>query len=207
MFRKNLAVVLVAALLAAGCAQKDKPPVTPPTQMATPATPRKPPFYLQWMGKLASVFPKKKNPPAANPPQWAGTIRMVNAAEKFVLIESNTLSAIVPGETYTVIGGGAETASLQMTALREPPFLIADIVSGSPSEGDKIYIPRVDAAPMPTPAPKPTKKNRATPTAKPKPEAKPTPAPAPDPQPAALPKPPAKPQNPAASPTPRQTFR
>jgi len=132
---------------------------------------------------------------------------MVNADEKFVLIESNTLSAIIPGETYTVIGGGAETASLRMTALRDPPFLIADIVSGSPSAGDKIYIPRVDAAPMPTPTPKPTPKPRATPAAKPKPGADPTPPSAPDPQPAASPKPPAKPQKPDASPTPPQTFR
>jgi len=203
MFRKNLAVVLVAALLAAGCAQKDKPPVTPPTQMATQATPRKPPFYLQWMGKLASVFPKKKNPPAANPPQWAGTIRMVNAAEKFVLIESNTLSAIVPGETYTVIGGGAETASLRMTALREPPFLIADIVSGSPTEGDKIYIPRVDAAPIPTPAAKPTPKPRSVPAAKPKPEAEPSPSQ----QGTASPTSPAKPEKKASPSAPSQTFR
>jgi len=205
MFHKNLAGVLLAALLAAGCVQKDKPPVTPPTQTAATVAPRKPPFYLQWMGKLASVFPKKKNPPAANPPRWAGTIRMVNAAEKFVLIESNTLSAIVPGETYTVIGGGAETASLRMTDLRESPFLIADIVSGSPTEGDKIYIPRVDAAPMPPPAPKPTKKNRATPAAKPKPE--PTPAPVPSQQGAASPTLPAKPEKKASPSVPPQTFR
>jgi len=203
MFRKHLAVVLIAALLASGCAQKDKPPVTPPTQTAAQAIPPKPPLYVQWLAKLASVFPKKKNPPAANPPQWAGTIRMVNAAEKFVLIESNTLSAIVPGETYTVIGGRAETASLRMTALREPPFLIADIVSGSPSEGDKIYIPRVDAAPIPTPAAKPTPKPRSVPAAKPKPEAEPSPSQ----QGTASPTSPAKPEKKASPAAPSQTFR
>lgn len=207
MFRKNLVVVLLAALLFAGCAQKDKPAAAPAAQPETQAAPPKPPFYLQWMAKLASLLPKKSKPPSANPPEWAGTIRMVNSAEKFVLIESNSLSAIVPGETYTVIGGGAETASVRMTALREPPFLIADVVSGSPSAGEKIYIPRVDSAPMPTPTPKPTPKPRSTPAVKPAPTAKPTPPPAVPPKPAASPSPSAKPKAKASSTAPQQTFR
>ena len=67
---------------------------------------------------------------------------MVNTAENFVLIESSTMSSAVPGETYLSVGNGAETASLRMTSLKNPPFLIADIISGNPSPGEKIYLPK-----------------------------------------------------------------
>ena len=76
------------------------------------------------------------------PVDWAGTIRMVNTAENFVLIESESASPVIPGERYLSVQDGRETGTLLMTALKAHPFLIADIVSGQPSTGDKIYIPR-----------------------------------------------------------------
>ena len=93
------------------------------------------------------------------PPQWVGVIRMVNSEENFVLVESGAMSAAIPGETYLAVGKGMETASLKMSALKNPPFLIADILSGSPATGDKIYLPKSSTpppAPMPSPSPAPT---------------------------------------------------
>jgi hypothetical protein len=77
---------------------------------------------------------------------------MVNVAENFVLLESNSAASTVPGEKYTAIRDGRETGILRMTALRNPPFLIADIVSGNPSPGDKFHLPG-PVAPVPTPSP------------------------------------------------------
>ena len=95
-----------------------------------------------WLDGLNKLLPKSKpRPPAATPVDWAGTIRLVNAAEHFVLIESESATPVVPGAKYLCVAGGRESATLLMTSLKSHPFFIADIVSGSPSTGDKIYIP------------------------------------------------------------------
>ena len=96
-----------------------------------------------WLGGLGKFLPKKKpRPPAATPVNWAGTIQLVNTAENFVLIESESATPVIPGEKYLSVQNGRESGTLRMTSLKAHPFLIADIVSGNPSTGDKIYIPR-----------------------------------------------------------------
>ena len=96
-----------------------------------------------WLGGLGKFLPKKKpRPPAATPVNWAGTIQLVNTAENFVLIESESATPVIPGEKYLSVQNGRESGTLLMTSLKAHPFLIADIVSGNPSTGDKIYIPR-----------------------------------------------------------------
>ncbi len=105
---------------------------------ARPPAPR-----ASWLSGLGKFFPPKKpSPPAATPVNWAGTIRMVNTAENFVLIESESATPVVPGEKYLSVQNGRESGTLLMTSLKAQPFLIADIVAGNPSTGDKIYIPR-----------------------------------------------------------------
>ena len=103
-----------------------------------PSAPR-----TSWLSGLGKFLPRKKpRPPAAAPVNWAGTIRMVNTAENFVLIESESATPVVPGEKYLSVQNGRESGTLLMTSLKAHPFLIADIVAGNPSTGDKIYIPR-----------------------------------------------------------------
>lgn len=141
----RLATLLLAFLLAA-CATKKNPEPTNPAD-ALVATfvddPASKPFPNPFAA-LSNLLPKKKSPPApiASAVEWAGEIRMVNVAENFVLVESRNAATAVPGEKYTAIRDGRETGILRMTPLRNPPFLIADIVSGSPSPGDKIHLPR-----------------------------------------------------------------
>jgi len=96
-----------------------------------------------WLGGLGKFLPKKKpRPPAATPVNWAGTIQLVNTAENFVLIESESATPVIPGENYLSVQDGRESGTLRMTSLKAHPFLIADVVSGNPSTGDKIYLPR-----------------------------------------------------------------
>jgi len=96
-----------------------------------------------WLGGLGKFLPKKKpRPPAATPVNWAGTIQLVNTAENFVLIESESATPVIPGEKYLSVQDGRESGTLRMTSLKAHPFLIADIESGNPSTGDKIYLPR-----------------------------------------------------------------
>jgi len=148
---RPLAPLLIALLLTSCATKKENTPTAAENLEAVfvdgTASPKTNP-----LAALSSVFrnllPKKSpNPPAATPVQWAGEIRMVNIAENFVLVESHSASSTVPGEKYTALHDGRETAILRMTALRNPPFLIADIVSGNPSPGDKIHLPGPVAPP------------------------------------------------------------
>ncbi|MFZ4588787.1 MAG: hypothetical protein ACOYNG_07365 [Terrimicrobiaceae bacterium] len=148
----TIRALLAAVLLFPACAAKKEKPAEPtPPPKEEPAKPAaKSPFAA-----LFGIFKprKKNNPPAAEAVQWIGEIRMVNVAGNFVLIESTSPVAPVPGENYLAVNRGAETAALRMTTLRNHPFLIADILSGKPSPGDRIYLPNPTAKPQSTPEP------------------------------------------------------
>lgn len=167
LLRKSAAIS--TALLLASCAAKKEsvPPENPndaPTLTADfvdgPAPSEKKPLIAGIGSFFSQLLPRKSPPaPVASPVNWAGEIRMVNIAENFVLVESNSPVATIPGEKYLVIQNGIETGAVRMSSLRNPPFLIADIVSGDPSPGDKIYLPQPSVS-VPTadthPAPKPS---------------------------------------------------
>lgn len=113
-----------------------KEPKPAPEQPVITA-PKEPFFARLWH----SIFPKKKQPPAALPPSWLGTIKLVNERGSYVLIDSQGFVTPPAGELLTAIGNDAETASLRISADRDPPFYIADILSGKPQPGDKVYSP------------------------------------------------------------------
>lgn len=143
---RPLATLFLSLLLAACATKKDSAPPPDPSdtldavfveKSATKPLPNP-------LTAFSRLLPQKKSPPAplASPVDWAGEIRMVNIAESFVLVESRSAANAIPGEKHTAIRDGRETGVVRMTPLRNPPFLIADIVSGNPSPGDKIHLPR-----------------------------------------------------------------
>jgi hypothetical protein len=158
-------LVLAVAILLAACASNKEAstpadPSAPPEMTASfvDGPDDKTPLLARAGSFFSKLLPSKKKPaPAASPVQWAGEIRMVNLAENFVLLESTSAVATIPGEKYTAIRDRQDTGVVRMTSLRNPPFLIADIVSGDPSPGDKIHLPR-PTAPMPSAEPQPTPK-------------------------------------------------
>lgn len=117
---------------------------TPPSAMPTPE-----PIKLKPRGESIFsrawhlVFPRKELPPAATLPQWIGTIKSVSENEGYALIDSQQgYYAIAEGEILNSIGGGSESGVLRVTADRNPPFFIADIVGGKPRAGDRVYSPK-----------------------------------------------------------------
>jgi hypothetical protein len=159
---KRLRLILIVLVLLPAlpsCAGKKEKPARAAAMPAEQGF--KPSFLQQCLGKIPNPFHKKQKPPTALLPQWTGVIRMVNSSEHFVLIETNAISTAVPGETYLSVAKGLETASLRMTALRNPPFLIADIISGNPSPGEKIYRPKANPAPEPSATPAPAQRAAA----------------------------------------------
>ncbi len=112
-------------------------------QQASPE-PTKPPVSLSqklfgWTSFLGKIFPKKSKPPVAVPPQLLGQIRQVNLENQFVLIDASISNAAEPGDALVSIADQKETAILRLSSLRSSTFLIADIASGTPSVGDRVY--------------------------------------------------------------------
>ncbi len=150
--------VLLLALLLAGCLTKKKEPVaSPPAPAAAPSIPAATPeatatptpkpehsplSYLSPLNWPDMLFPKKKaGPPQAHPPQLVGVIKMVNIEDRFVLIDAVSSQGTEAGALLVCIMNQQETANLRMSSLKNPPFLIADIASGTPSPGDRVFKP------------------------------------------------------------------
>lgn len=64
---------------------------------------------------------------------------MVNKEDQFVLIDMVNYGSTQPGDALICILNQQASAHLRAGSLRNPPFLIADIASGTPSPGDKVY--------------------------------------------------------------------
>ena len=92
-------------------------------------------------GIWQKIFPPKKEIPKAQPAHLIGTVKLVNRDEDFVLIDTVSYSNFAPGSPLLCIMNERQTATLRLNALRNPPFLIADIVDGTPSPGDRVYQP------------------------------------------------------------------
>ncbi len=110
-------------------------PATPSHASPDPEPKIKKPFIAQLtsgFGVFDKLFPKKKEPPKAQPAQLIGTVKMVNLDDKFVLIDAIVYTPGAPGDPLVCISSQRETATLHLSPLRKPPFLIADIVSGLP---------------------------------------------------------------------------
>jgi len=102
-----------------------------------------PGFLAKWWASATSVFQKKKpEAPVASAPLWIGTIKVVNQSERYVLIDSKLTVALPPGETLNSVGNDFESGTVQTTADRVHPFFIADITSGNPAVGDRVYSPK-----------------------------------------------------------------
>ena len=139
----TLRFFLLAGILAcSGCANKSSLP-PPPSAEAEPAadaaTKPKKPWTESVFGWTKNLFPKKEKPPAAIPPRLLGQIRQVNSESGFVLIDATVSSSAKPGDALVCIANQKETADLKLTTLRSASFVIADITSGTPSVGDRVY--------------------------------------------------------------------
>lgn len=139
-------------LLAGACAKKPANAETTANQAAivgapspspTPAVPkiRKPimSYLFGWTSVWQKIFPPKPKPPTAQPVQLIGTIRQVNLDNQFVLIDTITNFSAAPGEVFVTLSKQSQTATLRMSALKSPPFLIADITDGKPAPGDRVF--------------------------------------------------------------------
>ncbi len=113
---------------------------TPTPESTVPAEPKANPVVALWQ----KVFPPKDQAletPAATTPNWIGTVKAVSERDDYVLIDSQPYQGLPTGAILTSVGAASETGSVRVSDDRDPPFFIADIVTGKPSPGDRVYSP------------------------------------------------------------------
>ena len=86
-------------------------------------------------------FLRKKpvNAARAKPVQMIGTIALVNAEANFVLVDSGSLPSPLLGSPLESRAADGTVAHLKITEVRKRPFVIADIVDGTPARGDRVF--------------------------------------------------------------------
>lgn len=87
--------------------------------------------------RLRERFRKKERPAVVATP-FHGTVSLVNEEQRFVLIDSGYGQIPDDGARLRSFTGAAFSAELVVSRERRRPFVIADIVSGSPKVGDRV---------------------------------------------------------------------
>jgi len=68
-----------------------------------------------------------------------GTIVLVNEEELFVLIDDGMRVGPPMGTVLKINPAGGPPSELRVTQVQRPPFIIADIIRGTPRKGDKVF--------------------------------------------------------------------
>jgi hypothetical protein len=85
------------------------------------------------------VLAEKRRVESAPLPAPSGTVVLVDEARRFALVDFGTLPPPMPGTAVKCFSGGSETGILAVGPQRRGVFLVADIVSGAPGVGDRVY--------------------------------------------------------------------
>ena len=136
-----IACLILFALIFVGCIAKSPQPAN--NQAAVSQQPKRPLMVSLFSGvaKIPSILPRKARPPQAQIPRLIGVVKTVRKEDRFVLIDATAFQAADAGDLLVCIRDQKETANLRMSTLKNPPFLIADIASGNPSPGDRVFKP------------------------------------------------------------------
>jgi hypothetical protein len=63
----------------------------------------------------------------------------VNSADGFVLVDFGMQPTVAPGTKLTTRTNGTESGELLVGDVHKRPFVIADVVKGSPQKGDQVF--------------------------------------------------------------------
>jgi hypothetical protein len=87
-------------------------------------------------------FPWGKKPPraVARTAHLVGTVFLVSEEPTFVLIDNGSLPPPAAGTVLTINTPGGVPVEMKVTQIRKPPFVVADIVKGTPKKGDPVFL-------------------------------------------------------------------
>lgn len=83
---------------------------------------------------------KKPEAPEATLPTWIGRIVMVDAENRFALVDTGAPMRLAPGKKLLAFREKQRTASLEATAETRPPFLAVRFADGVPAIGDQVAL-------------------------------------------------------------------
>ena len=116
--------------------------------------------WMHWGGSRRRAAAEKELEDARQAPLVLGRVSLVNEEERFALIEANAVQPPPTGTLLRIYAGNAVSAELRATGVRRRPFLVADLVSGTPAKGDLVVQPAASEtaparaiAPAATPSP------------------------------------------------------
>lgn len=82
---------------------------------------------------------KKRGKTDAPAPFLIGSIALVSEDGSYVLIDNDSHPSPPLGTVVKSRTAGAESAELKVTDIRKRPFVVADIVKGTPQKGDYVF--------------------------------------------------------------------
>ena len=89
-----------------------------------------------WFG----LVKKKPEAPEATLPAWLGRVVMVDAENKFALVDTGAPMRLPPGKKLLAFRDKQRTALLETTGETRPPFLAVQMIEGIPSLDDQVAV-------------------------------------------------------------------
>ena len=121
MRRAFLSGLLVAVLaVASGCSWLPKTP--------------------KWADGWFGLVKKKPEAPEATLPTWMGRVVMVDAENRFALVDTGAPIKLSPGQKLLAFREKQRTAVLETTSEIRPPFLAVKLIDGTPALDDQVAL-------------------------------------------------------------------
>jgi len=121
MRRAFLSGLLVAVLTAAsGCSWLPKTP--------------------KWADGWFGLVKKKPEAPEATLPTWMGRVVMVDAENRFALVDTGAPIKLPAGQKLLAFREKQRTAVLETTSEIRPPFLAVKLIDGTPTLDDQVAL-------------------------------------------------------------------
>lgn len=133
---------LQEAIGTAGLPAPAAAPPPPPAEVPTITAPAEEPETLRLRRPLwrRVLFFWQKDPEIPAPRTAPiGSVYLINEARRFVVIESPNAQLVPAAMELAVMRNGDVAATVRVSRERRPPFLVADILTGEPMRGDRVY--------------------------------------------------------------------
>lgn len=93
-----------------------------------------------WREILFFWWPKPKpGPPIAAPLETSGLVSFVNIPANFVILETPSSVSLAVGQELSSIKDGRIVSRVKVTEDRRAPFVVAEILEGTPGRGDRFH--------------------------------------------------------------------
>jgi len=94
----------------------------------------------KWGDGWFGLVKKKPEAPEATLPTWIGRVVMVDAGNRFALVDTGAPMRLPPGQKLLAFREKQRTALLETTGETRPPFLAVQIVEGMPAIDDQVAV-------------------------------------------------------------------